>query len=109
MATEAPSELDEWLNLVDLGAIADPYDKIGECEYFLEFASREQDPGRFRWLISAFFSAAYSFFEISALNAFHAITDPATGKQLEDSEATAILRRYVTVFQNAKNPSFVKT
>lgn len=65
MALSAPFEFDDWLNLLDMDAIADPNDKIVECEYFLEFASAEPNVQRFRWLISAFFGAAYSFFEIS--------------------------------------------
>ena len=44
-----------------------------------------------------------------ALNAFHAFTDPKTGAYIEDIEALNILRGYVTICQNVKNPSFVKT
>jgi len=109
MVSSAPSEFDDWLDLLDLAAIADPDDKIAECEYFLALASAEPDVQRFRWLISAFFGAAYSFFEISALSAFHAFTDPQTGKPIEDTGALDILRRYVTIIQNVKKPSFVKT
>lgn len=109
MESSAPSEFDDWLDLLDLNAIADPDDKIAECEYFLALASAELELKRFRWLISAFFGAAYSFFEISALNAFHAFTNPQTDDPIEDSQALDTLRRYVKVFQNVKRPSFVKT
>lgn len=109
MVSEKHLELDVWLNLLDLSAIADPFEKISECQYFLDLASKETNVQCFRWLISAFFAAAYSFFEISALSAFHAFTDPKTGEPIEDSDGLEVLRRYVTVFQNVKNPSFVKT
>lgn len=109
MVASSPSDFNDWFDLLDLSAIAEPGDKIAECEYFLILASVEPDLRRFRWLISAFLGAAYSFFEISALSAFHAFNDPKTGDPIEDAEALDILRRYVTVFQNVKNPSFVKT
>jgi hypothetical protein len=109
MESTAPPEFEDWLDLLDFDAIADPFDKIAECQYFLDLASKEPDVQRFRWLISAFFGAAYSFFEINALSAFHAFADPQTGKLIEDAEALEILRRYVTIFQNVKSPSFVKT
>jgi len=109
MDSSVPSEFEDWLNLLDLAAIADSHDKIAECEYFLTLASTEQDVQRFRWLISAFFGAAYSFFEISALSAFQAFIDPRTGEPVENTDALKTLRRYVTVDQNVKNPFFVKT
>jgi len=109
MKSTTPPVFEDWKSLLDFDAIADPFDKIAECQYFLILASHEPDVQRFRWLISAFFGAAYSFFEISAMSAFHAFTDPKTGEQVEDAEALEILRRYVTIFQNVKNPSFVKT
>lgn len=99
---------EEWLSLLDLEAIADPFDKIEECQYFLDLASKETDVEHFRWLISAFLAAAYSFFEISAMNAYHAFSDPE-GNPVEDDEGLEVLRRYVTVIQNVKHPSYVKT
>lgn len=105
----SPSKFDEWFDLLDLSAVADPDDKIAECEYFLALASAEQNVLRFRWLISAFFNAAYSFFEIRALAAFHAFWDDRNEESNKDSEAVDTLRRYVKIVQNAKNPSFVKT
>jgi len=100
---------DDWINLVDLGAIPDPFDKLNECQFFLDLIGREADPQRFRWLISAFFGAAYSFFEISALCAYERFSNPDTGKPIANEEALEILRRYVVVVQDVKRPSFVKT
>lgn len=103
------SNNDDWLNLLDLSAIADPGDKLAECAYFLALAAQEKCREHFRWLISAFFNAAYSYFETSALSAYVAFYDPKTGEPIEDQEALLILRKYVKVFRNEKNPNFVKT
>lgn len=100
---------DDWLNLLDLSAIADPGDKLAECEYFLARAAQEQCREHFRWLISAFFNAAYSYFETSALSAYAAFSDPKTGESIEDEEKLLILRKYVRIYQNKNNPDFVKT
>ena len=97
------------LEHIDFEAIADPDDKIRECEFFLDLASKEADRARFRWLISAYLNAVYSFFETSALYFSVAFTDPETGDPIEDSEAIEILRNYVRVTQNKKTPYFVKT
>jgi hypothetical protein len=102
-------ELDDWIDLLDLEALAEPSDKVNEAEYFLDLASKEVDVQRFRWLISAFFGAAYSFFETSALAAFHGFTNPETGGAIADDKALEVLRRYVKIVQNIKNPYFVKT
>jgi len=104
-----PTDDEDWLSRFDLSAIADPGDKVSECEYFLDIASSETDRDRFRWQISAFFNAAYSYFETTALSAYFSISDPQTGESVEDSEALAVLRKYVRVVQNAKNPNYVKT
>ena len=106
--SDTESDLNDWLNLLDLSAIVEPSDKMSECQYFLDLASKESDVQRFRWLVSAFFSAAYSFFEISAMSAFHAFTD-SEGELREDLDELEILGRYVTIVRNPKNPSFVKT
>lgn len=102
-------ETDDWLNLLDLGAIADPADKLSECESFLELATQESDKEKFRWLISAFFGAAYSFFEINALRAHHSFHNPVTGEPIENDEALKTLRRYVQVKQDPKRPTRVDT
>lgn len=97
----------DWLNLVDMDAIPDPLDKLNECQFFLNLIEKEVDPQCFRWMISAFFSAAYSFFEISALCAYERFSHPNTGEPIANEEALEILRRYVVVDQ--KRPSFIKT
>lgn len=104
----ANDDFNDLLDRLDLSAIADPGDKRRECEYFLELASVEQDRTRFRWLITAYLNAVYSFFETSALRANLAITTE-TGDQIADDAALEKLREYVKVFINVKNPSFVKT
>lgn len=109
MQTAPFAHIDEILTLVDLSAIADPGDKVRECEYFLALASVECDRNRFRWLISAYLNAVYSFFETSALRACMGITDPKTGEPVGDADALETLRAYVNVSQNGKNPHFVKT
>lgn len=100
----------DWFSLLDLDAIADTDDKIAECEYFLAAATDEPDVHRFRWLISAFFGAAYSFFEIRALSAFHTFTDPQNGSSVEDTCTLSVLRRYVQITPpKPAKPFFVKT
>lgn len=100
---------ENWLSLLDLSAVADPDDKFAECEYFLSVAATEANREHFRWQISAFFNAAYSYFETSALFAYFSFTDPETGELVEDSQALDILRKYVKVFRNEKKHNFVKT
>jgi len=109
MPSKHSIETDSWLNLLDLDAIADPADKLSECEYFLELATLESDKEKFRWLISAFFGAAYSFFEIHALRAHHSFHNPETGVPIENDEALKTLRRYVRVEQDPKRSTYVKT
>jgi len=102
MESTSANTVEELLELLDLDAIADPFDKIEECQYFLDIASKEADVRYFRWLISAFLSAAYSFFDICVLSAFHAFADPKNGDPVEDAEALEILKRYVTITQKGK-------
>lgn len=97
------------LERLDLDAIADPGDKIRECEFFLGLASIEMDRTRFRWLVSAYLNAVYSYFETTALYASVSFTDPQTGDPIVDSEAVEKLRAYVRIFQNEKKPYYVKT
>jgi hypothetical protein len=94
---------------VDLSAIPLPDDKIEECRYFLTLASEQEDSGRFRWLISAYLNAVYSYFEIKALGVHEAYTNPETAEPIADSEALEILRQYIRIVQQKNNPSFVKT
>lgn len=110
--TESPlTESANWLDLdlVDLDAVPEPLDKVKECQFFLGLAEHELDPQRFRWLTSAFFGAAYSFFEIAALNAHQRFFHPDTGEPLKDEDTLKFLRQYVVVKQDNKRPSFVKT
>jgi hypothetical protein len=109
MSRKLTDDTADWLNLLDLDSIADPSDKLTECEFFLELATQENDKDKFRWLISAFFGAAYSFFEINALRAYQSFHNPETGDPIENEEALETLRRYVRVLQDAKRPSYVKT
>jgi len=107
--TNIEFDLDDFFSRIDFEAIEDSSNKIAECEYFLGLASVEKDRTKFRWLISAFFGAAYSFFEMSALRAYFGFTAPDTGDPVEDNEALDILRIYVDIVQNKKHPSYVKT
>ncbi len=109
MSSTTSRDIEDLIDQIDMSAIAIPDDKINECEYYLKLASNEKDNDKFRWLISAFFNAAYSFFEITALSAYNAYNDPENGDPIEDGEALDAIRCYVRVFQNSKNPSFVKT
>lgn len=85
MTSAQPPNTKYILDSLDLSAIADSGDKRRECEYFYSLAALETDRERFRWLISGFLNAAYSFFESSALSAFVRFTDMKTGYPLEDS------------------------
>lgn len=111
MTTHKSDMADEWVNLseIDMDAIADPDDKIAECQFFLSLASSEENVQRFRWLISVFLGAAYSFFEISALSAYCRFSDHESGEPIEDAQSLEILRRYVKVIRDAKRPRYVKT
>lgn len=109
MSSEVSVDVQEWQNLFELDAIADPSDKLAECQYFLELAVQESDKNKFRWLISAFFGAAYSFFEINALRAYQCFQNPETGNPIANDEALEVLRCYVTVKQDPRRPTYVKT
>jgi hypothetical protein len=99
----------DWINKIDFSAIADRHDKLAECAYFISLAETEQDRSKFRWLISAFLNAAYSYFETSALWAYVACTDPDTGLPIENTQAVEILKKYVSVKQRSKDPYYVTT
>src|SRR6266480_1385369 len=109
MADKPVADFGEWFNLLDFDAIALPSDKLDECRFFLDLIEKEVDAQRFRWLISAFFGAAYSYFEILALHAYESFADPESGESIADYDALEVLRRYVVIVQDAKRPSFVKT
>lgn len=111
MKSSTPPAPGIWSDImdIDVGAIADPQDKIAECQYFLDLASKELNVQYFRWQISAFLGAAYSFFEITALGAYNALTDSRTGEPVENVEAIEVLKQYVTVGRNIKNSSRIDT
>ncbi len=109
MHSKITDDVDDWLNLLDLDSIAEPSDKLHECEYFLELAVRENNKDKFRWLISAFFGSAYSYFEIHALRAYQSFHNPETGDAIVNGGALEVLRNYVRVFQDIKRPNYVKT
>ncbi|MFZ6843535.1 hypothetical protein [Undibacterium sp. RuTC16W] len=103
-----PHDLEDWLNRWDMQSVPDLDDKVRECEFFFELLTAEGDRNKFRWFLSGFLNAAYSFFESSALTAYFRYTDPE-GESHEDDEGLAVLSRHVKVTQNKKNPIFVKT
>lgn len=107
MSAQDFSEI-EFFSRLDLSAIEDVGDKVAECEFFLDRASTEIDRKHFRWLISAFLNAAYSYFEMSALHAYFAFTDK-DGEMQPDLEAVDVLSGHVRVSQNVKRPDFVNT
>lgn len=109
MSQPSDFSLNNILKRIDLSAIADPGDKIRECEFFLGLASTETDRARFRWLVSAYLNAVYSYFETTALHASVRFTDPETGDPIEDTEAVETLRTYVRVLRGEKKPYYVKT
>lgn len=99
---------DEWLNRWDMEAVPNFDDKVKECEFFFESLSAETNRNRFRWFVSAFMNAAYSFFESSAVTAYFRFTD-SHGNPQEDHEGLSVLGQHVRVFRNEKKPNFVKT
>jgi hypothetical protein len=109
MSSDELFNVDDWLSRCDIASVPEVNDKVKECEFFFNALSNEYDRNKFRWLVSAFLNAAYSFFESTALTAHFRFTDPESGDSYEDHEGLAILRSHIKVFQNAKNPNFVKT
>lgn len=101
-------DIGDFFSRLDIEAIEDVGNKVAECEYFLQLASQERDRRHFRWLISAFLNAAYSYFEIAALHAYLAFMDE-DGEMHPDTEAVEVLRGHVRVMRNAKRPDYVKT
>ena len=109
MDNTEPFDLNDWLSRWDMSSVPELNDKVKECEFFFNALSSEVNRNHFRWLVSAFLNAAYSFFESTALTAYFRFTHPENGEIHEDHEGLAVLRKHVKVFQNANNPSFVKT
>jgi len=102
------AQLPEWFSRLDFSAMEDAPNKLAECEFFFSLASQETDRAKFRWLVSAFFNAAYSYFEMSALRAHFAFTTE-TGDPLEDRVALNVLKEYVGVERSSKKSGYVKT
>lgn len=100
--------LEDYLNRWDIEATPDFDDKVRECEFFYAQLTTEVDRNRFRWFLSGFLNAAYSFFESTALAAHFRFTK-IDGDSCKDDEGLSILRRHVKVEQNKNNPDFVKT
>lgn len=107
--TNEESSIDDLLAQIDLAAIADPGDKVRECEFFLALASVEPSREQFRWLITAFLSAVYSYFETSALYANVAFTHPETGEPIADDVALEKMRAFVKIKTDPKTPFYIKT
>lgn len=102
-------DLTEVLGSIDMAAVALPDDKLKECEYFLGLAECAEDRDEFRWLLSAFLGAAYSYLETKAQSLCNRYYDEETDAMSPDEEGLEVLRRHVRVFQDKKNPNYVKT
>lgn len=106
---EKVSGLEGWLD-IRWEYIPSLDDKISECEFFLGLASNESDVNKFRWLISAFLNAAYSYFDIKALGVYQSLVDPESGEPVCDHQAFNILSNYIDIKQpDKKYPSYIKT
>ena len=103
------ASLIEILKDVDLSAIALPSDKLDECKYFHQLLVAETNRSHFRWLLSAFLNACYSYLEAKAQYLYYAFNDPETGEPFEDEESLGVLRQYVRAFQLKNKAGFVKT
>lgn len=108
MIESSDFDLEDWLNRWDMQSVPDFDDKVRECEFFFEQLASEVDRSRFRWFLSGFMNAAYSFFESTALAAHFRFTD-ANGNPFEDDKGLSVLRRHVKVEQRKNNPEYVKT
>jgi hypothetical protein len=109
MQTTTVPETEDWLDRFDISAMPDLVDKVAECDYFLSLATLEANREKFRWLISAFLNATYSYFETTAWAAYSGFIDSETGEAHPDFEKIDILNKYVKFKQDEKKPYFVKT
>lgn len=103
------ASLEQCLADIDIDSIAPPDDKHEECKYFYNLLLVENERDKFRWLLSAFLGACYSFLEIKAKGMYHAYNDFETGEPVEDEQALDVLHQYVTTSQRKKDSSFVST
>ena len=104
-----PDELRNFMLTVDVSSAAAQDDKADECKFFLELARAETDRSRFRWLVSAFLSASYSFFDQAAYWACIAQIDESTGEDAADEVLLSAVLEHIDVTQNKKYASYVKT
>jgi hypothetical protein len=102
-------DLTEVLGSIDMAAIPLPNDKFKECEYFLGLAERTEDRDEFRWLLSAFLGAAYSYLETKAQSLCNRYYDEQSDAMIPDEEGLEVLRNHVRIFQDKKKPNYVKT
>jgi hypothetical protein len=102
MSSTLREDFNDYLNRLDISAIESAQDKLDECRYFIELANVERDRKRFRWLLSAFLSAAYSFFEMAALEARYRFCNE-DGDPYPDEQALSVLANYVKVEKFGKN------
>lgn len=89
-------DFEQLLRDLDLGALEAARNKVDECAYFLGLASKETERAAFRWLVSAFLSAAYSYFEMTALEALFKNVDD-NGDTYADRATLVALEQHVEV------------
>lgn len=106
MAEPLQQEFFDYLARLDLAAVESAQDKVDECRYFLAQARVEKERSRFRWLLSALLSAAYSFFEMAALEARHRFCGE-DGEVYPDEQALTVLSNHVK-FEKAGKKGWVK-
>ncbi|TXG99901.1 MAG: hypothetical protein E6R08_00270 [Nevskiaceae bacterium] len=102
MSDAHSSAFDRYLDRLDLAAIESARDKVEECRFFLGLASIETDRARFRWMLSAFLNAAYSYFEMAALEAHFRFCDP-DGNPFADEQTLATLEQHVKVDKDRRD------
>jgi hypothetical protein len=103
------ADLRDILKDLDLAAIASPDDKLNECKYFFQLMSTETNRSHFRWLLSAFLNACYSYLEVKAQYLYNSFNNPETGEPVEDEDSLLILRQYIRAFRNQNKPDFINT
>ncbi|ABA57087.1 hypothetical protein Noc_0567 [Nitrosococcus oceani ATCC 19707] len=101
--------LEQILRDLDLSAIAPGSDKLDECRFFLSALKSQTERQFFRWYLSAYLGATYSYLEIKALELYFSSCDPENGESVKDEAGLSVLREYVRVFQEKKRPDFIKT
>jgi len=104
-----PEEIRKFISSIDVQSVAGEDDKADECRFFLGLARMEIDKKKFRWLVSAFLGAAYSYFEHTAHWACIARTDHDTGEDIADEALLSAVREHVDVIHNKKYPSHSRT